>query len=150
MTELPTIEMIFSDAASRAAQRALESTDTEQSRFNVAVSPKTRVFLETQAQEIGGSLAGLCGVLLDAIVTHEIEKFAERSNQRIKVKKQYKIELDGLPFCYYGDRAYGWGLKDSIQGKPGQIVLFDMLEEAQEYIAKRKVFFGGAQVVEQD
>lgn len=67
----------------------------------------------------------------------------------------YKIELDNLPFCYYGKRdekvgAYGWGLKDSINAQPGQIVFFSLKDEAVDYMSSRRVFFAGAKIVKHD
>ena len=62
----------------------------------------------------------------------------------------YKIEMDNLPFCYYSEGRYGWGLTDSIYGQPGQIVFFSLKAEAVDYMSSRRVFFLGAKIVKHD
>lgn len=69
----------FQELLYRIVSKATSSSDaavvdqSASTRFPVVVQPVTRVFLETQAKALGGSMAGLAGALLDGFVQSEIE-----------------------------------------------------------------------------
>ena len=63
----------------------------------------------------------------------------------------YAITRAGVPLCTYQQllrdvRVYGWGLRDSISGTPGDVVLFPSRDDAQAWIESHRVFAGDAVV----
>ncbi len=77
--ETPAIVDLLSSASTRAAKRTTPKTAAATSRFPIVVSSTTRDFLERQAEATGGSLAGLCGVILNEVVA--------QTTQRVKSDK---------------------------------------------------------------
>lgn len=72
----PSIIDLLATASKRVALDIPKDTSTEISRFPIVVSKETRDFLEAQASVMGGSLAGLCGAILNEVVA-ETKRRAE-------------------------------------------------------------------------
>ena len=64
----PAIVDLLAAASTRATKSRALVVPTTTSRFPIVVSGATRDFLEKQAQATGGSLAGLCGAILNEVV----------------------------------------------------------------------------------
>lgn len=72
----PSIIDLLTAASKRVAIKIPKDTSTEASRFPIVVSKEAREFLEAQASVMGGSLAGLCGAILNEVVA-ETKRRAE-------------------------------------------------------------------------
>lgn len=78
----PSIIELLVAASDRAAMEGLNAEPQATSRFPVVVSQDTRVFLEAQAAAMGGSLAGLCGAILNEVVVVSKQRASELQIQR--------------------------------------------------------------------
>jgi hypothetical protein len=64
----PSLQEILYRLVGAATEKSTpEQVSTKPGRFPVVVKPETRVFLETQADYLGGSIAGVAGAILDGV-----------------------------------------------------------------------------------